>query len=336
MKKILVIPARRHILEAYTEYIIRYLGNEFYFEMGYPPIPPYHNIRDRVYTGETSPLEKNPDEFDLIYPHFDTHWFLEPPEKYAKKVATVLLEPAGARFKTAVLAGTSPAVEKSLPVGSHSLRFGVDTEMFKPYPMARTDDLLHVGFIGNIQTPRRYMKELFIEALRGIEGIRLMIFPTTWLPHTRPDEVDLMGGVGVLDNIVDGDKWYPGLPNIYNQMDIFIRADIDHGYQFSVMEAASCGVPVVCTDSGNTKELCDAGGGICINNGGGSWEKGNLDRIAKDIRQKVIFLKENPDARKQMGIKGRKFIEDNWTWQKFVPAWRDFFKKGLEYAEKNV
>ena len=320
MKKILVIPARRHILEAYTEYIIRYLGNEFYFEMGYPPIPPYHNIRDRVYTGETSPLEKNPDEFDLIYPHFDTHWFLEPPEKYVNKIATVLLEPAGARFKTAVLAGTSPAVEKSLPIGSHSLRFGVDTEMFKPYPMARTDDLLHVGFLGNIQTPRRYIKELFMQ-LKDIEGVRLMVFPTTWFKHTRPDEIEAMGGQDLVNSIVDGDKWYPGLPNIYNQMDIFIRCDIDHGYQFSVMEAASCGVPVICTDSGNNKQLCDNGGGILVNRGGGSWEKENLDRIAREIRQKVIFLKENPDVRKQMGIKGRKFIVDNW---------RKFFQKGLQ------
>ena len=61
--KILIIPARRHILEAYYEYIIRYLGDEFYFEMGYPPAPPYDNIKQRVWTGQTSPLEKNPDDF---------------------------------------------------------------------------------------------------------------------------------------------------------------------------------------------------------------------------------------------------------------------------------
>ena len=62
--RILIIPARRHILEAYYEYIIRYLGNEFYFEMGYPSEPPYYNIKERVWTGQTSPLEKNPDNFD--------------------------------------------------------------------------------------------------------------------------------------------------------------------------------------------------------------------------------------------------------------------------------
>ena len=334
--KILIIPARKHIIEAYTEYLIRYLGDKFYFEMGYPPAPPYTNFQQRKYQLEISPLSKNPNDFDLIYPHFDTHWFLEPPQDFAYKVATVLLEPAGARFKTAVLAGTSPAVQKSLPVGSHSLRFGVDTEMFKSFPMARTDNLLHVGFLGNIMTPRRYMKELFIEALRDVSGIRLMIFPTVWLPHTRLDEVTSMGGNDVIDNIVDGDKWYPGLPNLYNQMDVFIRADIDHGYQFTTLEAAACEVPVVCTDSGNNKALCDDGGGICIDNGGGSWQPDNLNRIATEIREAVIKLRDNPEMRKEMGSQGRRHVTWNYTWSDLIPAWEKFFQKGLESVSKTL
>ena len=67
MNKILIIPARRHIIEAYSEYIIRYLGDKFYFEMGYPPAPPYTNFQQRKYQLEISPLSKNPNDFDLIY-----------------------------------------------------------------------------------------------------------------------------------------------------------------------------------------------------------------------------------------------------------------------------
>ena len=333
--KILIIPARRHILEAYCEYIISRLSDEFYFEMGYPPYPPYDNIRERVWTNETSPLHKNPDEFDLIYPHFTSHFFLEPPEKYYKKMALVYLEPGGPSVDKCIIAATSkPGEEAFGDYPHHSLRFGVDTDLFRPFPMARTDDLLHVGFIGNIQTPRRYTKDLFIDALKDVDGIRLMVFPTNWSPTTRVDEIESMGGQPLIDSVVDGDKWYTGLPNLYNQMDVFLRVDINHGYQFSVFEAAACGVPVVCVNSGPTSELL--GGTMSIDNGNGnregSFDPSNLQRVAKEIRKAVEFLRDNPEERKMIGDRGRRFVSEYWTWDKHIDKWRDFFREGVKRA----
>lgn len=331
MKKILIIPARRHILEAYCEYIIRYLGSEFYFEMGYPPEPPYHTIQERVWTGATSPLEKNPDEFDLIYPQFSTHWFLEPPEKYAHKIAIVMLEPRQTpKFsdKIAVWGITSQPLEVSYPTAC-KLRFGVDTNLFQPFPQARLDDKLHVGFLGNIQTPRRYLKDLFLP-LSELDGVTLDIYPTTWSKKTRPDEIEGMGGQRILEYIRGGDTWLSGVPNIYNRMDIYVRCDIDHGYQLSVMEAAACGIPVVATDSGITKELCDAGGGILIDCGDRSDREENLHRVRSRILEAVIFLNHHPQLRKEMGMKGRAFVQEQYQWEKWIPAWREFFQKGLD------
>lgn len=334
MKKILIIPARRHIIESYCEYLIRYLGNEFYFEMGYPPEERfYHSIKENVWGGATSPLMKNPDGFDLIWPQFSTHWFLEPPEKYAHKIAVVLLEPRQVpRFpdKIAAWGVTCKPLEKEYP-NAIPLRFGVDTEMFKPFPQARLDDKVHVGFLGTIQTPRRYLKELFMPLVE-IKGIKLDIYPTSW-QKSRDDEIEGMGGQKMLDNIVGGDVWLSGIPNIYNRMDIYVRCDIDHGYQFSVMEAAACEIPVVCVDSGITRELSDAGGALLVDNGNSSFEQKNLDRIAKDIKRAVTFLKNNPTARIEMGRRGRKFVEENWTWKNHIENWRKFFEEGVKNAQ---
>ena len=330
-KKILIIPARKHSIEAYSEYLIRYLSDEFYFEMGYPPEPPYHNIRERVWTGQTSPLEKNPDEFDLIYPHFTTHFFLDPAEKYFHKIALVFLEPGSWQGDKAVIAGTSKPVEEHFGENPyHSVRFGVDTKLFAPYPMVRTDDKFHVGFIGNIMTPRRYMKELFMP-LQTLPEVRLMIYPTVWHKHTRVDEIESMGGQPLIDSIVEGDKWWSGFPNCYNNMDVFVRCDIDAGYQFSVLEAAACGVPVITTDVGLGKELCDAGGGIFIDP-----TDRDLDRIAKEIREAVIRLQNNPQERLEMGTKGRIEVVKHWQWENFIPAWRNFFREGIENASKKM
>lgn len=327
LKKILIIPARRHILEAYSEYLMRYLGDEFYFEMGYPSEPPYFNIRQRVWTGQTSPLEKNPDDFDLIYPHFTTHFFLSPPEKYYHKMVLAYLEPGGAHNDIKVLGATSKPCEDSLgQTPHHKLRFGVDTNLFKPFPQVRLDDKVHVGFLGTIQTPRRYMKELFMP-LKDLD-IKLDIHPTVWYKHTRPDEIESMGGQSVIDNIVSGDKWEAGLPNLYNKMDIYVRCDIDAGCQLSIMQAAACGIPVVHTDPGMGKELADAGGSIYIDP-----TDRNIERIREEIRKAVIDLKDNPDKRKEIGAKARKFIEENYTWPKLIPAWREFFREGLKYAQ---
>lgn len=317
MKKILIIPARRHVAEAYSEYLVRYLGDEFDIQIGYPDI------------NNPSPLAKNPDDFDLIYPHFDSHWFLEPPEKYVKKVVNVQFEPGAPKFNT-VMAGTSKPVMDSLPEGAFNLRYGVDTELFKPFPQPK-DARLHVGFMGNIQTPRRYMKELYIP-LHMLSGVKLDIYPTTWLTHTRPDEIEQMGGQLVVDNLVDGDKWWSGLPNLYNRMDVYVRCDINPGYQYSLLEAASCGVPIVTTDPGVGKEICDAKGGIYVPCEEGNWSPEVLKALSEKLKLAVSKFRDK-NLREEMGKNGRQFILENYTWDIWAPKWREFFRKGIEKSK---
>ena len=331
--KILIIPARRHILEAYSEYLIRYLGDEFYFEMGYPPMPEYYSsIKQSVWGGRTSPLMKNPDEFDLIYPHFDSHWFLVPPEKYAHKIVHVYLEPQRlSKYKVALEAGTSKPVMEKLGL-EYELRFGVDTELFSPFPQAKLDDKFHVGFMGNIQTPRRYIKELFMP-LKTLKGVKIDIYPTSW-QNSRDDEIEAIGGQDTLDNIVGGDVWLSGLPNIYNKMDVYVRCDINPGYQISLLEAAACGIPIVTTDPGVGKEICDVGGGIYVECKEGNWEVEVLEELAGRIREAVVYLKEHPLKRELMGEDARTFVINHYTWKKWIPKWREFFQKGLENAKK--
>lgn len=313
MKKILIIPARRHVAEAYSEYLVRYLGDEFDIQMGYPTID------------NPSPMGKNPDDFDLIYPHFDSHWFL--PESYAKKIVNVQFEPGGTKFPT-VAACTSEPVCKSFKHDYH-LRYGVDTELFKPFRQPKGEGL-HIGFMGNIQTPRRYMKELFIP-LHTLEGVKIDIYPTTWSMQTRSDEIEGMGGQVVLDNIEDGDKWWSGLPNLYNRMDVYVRCDINAGYQYSLLEAAACGVPIVTTDPGVGKEICDAGGGLYVACQDGNWDPEVLKELSGRIKEAVEKMKDK-QLRDTAGFNARAFIERNYIWDVWAPKWREFFREGIKYA----
>lgn len=318
MKKILIIPARRHIAESYCEYLVRYLGDEFDIQIGYPTL------------NNDSPLAKNPNDFDLIYPQFDSHWFLDPPEKYAKKIVNVQFEPGGTRFNT-IAACTSEPVCKSFE-HNHHLRFGVDIELFKPFKQPRQDDLFHVGFMGNVQTPRRYMKEL-VMPLADIPGVKLDIYPTTWLNHTRFDEIENMGGQAVIDNIVDGDKWLSGLPNLYNRMDAYVRLDINPGYQYSLLEAAACGVPIVTTDPGVGKEICDNGGGMYVPCKEGNFEPEVLKELSGRIQEAVVALKDDQWKRSRMGQDARHFVRWRYQWEDVSEKWRAFFREGIQYAQ---
>ena len=99
-------------MEAHYEYLIRYLSDEFFIEQAQVPYPPYENFLDRF--PETSPLERNPDDYDLIVPILPSHWGLadDQHEKYSKKVAVIMYEPGEGDWMRAEYLGlTTPVVE---------------------------------------------------------------------------------------------------------------------------------------------------------------------------------------------------------------------------------
>ena len=329
MDKILIIPPEPWYMEAHAEYLIRYLSDEFFMEMAYIPYPPYDNFLQRF--PDTSPFSRNPNDYDLLWPIWPVKWGVSQDE-YHQKTAVVFYEPGEGRFKdVAVVGATTPISEASIQGRScHSLRFGVDTEMFKPYPMVREDNLLHVGMTGNLYNTRR-MTTSVVSALSHLEGVRLMLFPKT-APRNQKELDDLGGNINV---IVSGNKWFTGFPNVYNRLDVYLRCEQDLGYSFPTLEAASCGVPVIATNSGIDHLITQAGGGILIDGDRGV-HMGTPEVTVEKVKQAVLWMRDNPDKRKEMGMKGRQEIEKNWTWDKFIPAWREFFKEGVTNAKRKM
>lgn len=329
--KILVIPPMPWYMEAHVEYLIRHLSDEFILDQAFVPYPPYENFLNRFpEDAAVSPFMRNPDDYDLIWPILPTHWGVTDKDKYAHKVATVFYQPNEGRFEdVAVVGSTTPLAETSLKDHPHfNLRFGVDTELFKPFKMVREDHLLHVGMVGNLFNPRRMVKEV-IETIGNLEGVRLMLFLGK-APVTDHD-MDFIGGRQNLKYIVSGDKQWPGVPNLYNQLDVLIRCESDPGYSFPVLEAAACGIPIIATDSGIdhfiTKE-----GGILIPGNREFYLNQTAETMAM-VKEAVIFMRDHPNHRHMMGLKGRKEILRHWTWDKFIPEWRKFFREGVKKAQ---
>ena len=331
--RILIIPPLPWYMEVHMEYLIRYLSDEFFIEQAFVPYPPYDNFLSRY--PETSPFMRNPDDYDLVMPILATHWGITERDKYAYKTAIVMYEPGEGRHQDVAVVGcATPFVEKDCKVPFHSLRLGIDTEMFKPFPMVREDNLLHVGIVGGHINPRRMIKEAIIPNL-DIKGVRFMFFPQNWV--NNGGDITKVGGEKFLRRVVAGEKKWVGVPNLYNRMDVLLRCDCSTGYSFPTLEAAACGIAVITTSQGIDRYITKAGGGILLEGGRDArYFTFRGEELAKKVREAVIFMRDNPEKRKEMGKKGREEIVKNWTWNKFIPAWRKFFKEGINAASNNM
>lgn len=312
-------------MEAHYEYLIRYLSDEFFIEIADVPYPPYANFLDRF--PETSPFQRNPDDYDLVVPMLATHWVITERDKYAHKVGIVMYEPGEGRHQDVKVVGcATPIVEQDCRVPHHSLRFGIDTELFKPLRFQRQDNKLHVGVIGTLTNPRRQIKE--IESLFDMDGVKFDFYPSSWVNN---GDIERSGGRKYLENVVTGDKYWCGLPNIYNRMDVLLRIDNSYGYSFPTLEAAACGVPVITTYQGIDHHITGAGGGIMLLPDppyDKRWPFNEEEQLIKKVKSAIEFMRDNQDERKIMGVMARDEVVQSWTWEKHIENWRQFFRDG--------
>jgi glycosyltransferase involved in cell wall biosynthesis len=115
-------------------------------------------------------------------------------------------------------------------------------------------------------------------------------------------------------------KWmgrldYPGkVRQFLSEIDVYaLISGIDMS-PLTLQEAQLMEKPVIATKVGGIPELMEnKKSGFLV-------EKGN----SKDLIEKILYLLENQEESKQMGINGRKFVEVNFSWNKIA---EEFVKK---------
>lgn len=109
---------------------------------------------------------------------------------------------------------------------------------------------------------------------------------------------------------------------LYNTCDLFIQPNIKvpgdmEGFGISVIEAASCKIPVLAS---NIEGLRDA---IIEGQNGFSIESGNSEAWIK----KINGLLPNDNFRKEFGERARQFVIDNFRWEKIANKYLEEIKK---------
>lgn len=168
---------------------------------------------------------------------------------------------------------------------------GVDTELFRPFKEPFEGDELVVGYSGSLKHDWRKGITEFIE------------------PACRKAGVKLKKAMLADGHYVPIDK----MPQFYNDIDVYLCASSSEGFSLSVLEASSCGRPIISTKVGGCEDLIEEGvNGFLV------------DRNVDEIADKLILFKENRKLVKQMGDANRKTIENRWSWKLRTPAWIEF------------
>lgn len=153
---------------------------------------------------------------------------------------------------------------------------GIDVDEFKPLRSKKRGKRIRVVSVGRLITRKGY--EYLIEALKGKKNFELSII----------GEGDLLEDLKKLasENSVKvtflGRIDHESMPQILNKNDIFCLPSLNEGMSNAVLEAMACGLPVITTDTGGSKELIK-GNGFIVEKRSVVELKKALEKFEKDV-----------------------------------------------------
>ena len=121
-----------------------------------------------------------------------------------------------------------------------------------------------------------------------------------------------------------GNLQYPDKVREYlSEIDIYALISGLDMAPHTILEAQLMKKPVIATNIGGIPEL------MKNNETGFLVEKGN----SEELIEKISFLLENKEKRKEIGIAGRKFVEENFSWEKIAEEFVNILKREKLFKE---
>lgn len=192
---------------------------------------------------------------------------------------------------------------------------GVDIETFTPPPNGE-NEIPVVGCVSRF-VPRKGQHRLIEAAARLDRPIEvLLVGKGRKERHLRK----LADKLGVHVRFAVDVPW-SDLPGLYREMDVFCMPcksrwgglEVE-GLGLVFLEAAATGLPVLAGDSGGSPETVIPA------------ETGYVVHSVGDIVEGLTMLLDDPAEAHRMGVAGRRYVEDVFTWPKVV----DRFRTGFE------
>lgn len=179
------------------------------------------------------------------------------------------------------------SIMKSYHINAKICYLGVDTNIFKPLNVNKSYDIL---FIGN--KDKTY--DLLSDSLK--------LFKVKPKLHTMFR--------GNKKTLLDEE-----LVKIYNKSKILVALNQNEPLGLIPLEAMACGTPVIAVNEGGYKEsIIDGNTGFLV------------ERNASALSNSISKLLNNDKLRINMSESARKYIKENWTWDKSIKSFLSIIK----------
>ena len=97
------------------------------------------------------------------------------------------------------------------------------------------------------------------------------------------------------------------LNELYSQGSVFCLPSIEEGLAMVILQAMACGLPIICTTNTGGQDIIGEGiNGFTI-----------PPRNVGSIKEKLLFLYENPGICKKMGISARNMVKRGFSWDDY-------------------
>lgn len=187
---------------------------------------------------------------------------------------------------------------------------GVDTQRFKPSESCEAikrqigmDSKLCVLFVGRL-IPRKGLTFLAEAAKHIVKDYSQTVFLIVGEGPQKHHLTSTLEKNGLRGNFVFlGDVNERTLPAVYNCADVFVLPSIQEGQGIALLEAQATAKPVVAFDVGGVREAI-------VDKETGLLTKPDSGKLA----EAVIKLLASWSLREKMGMNGRKFVVDNFSW----------------------
>jgi len=200
---------------------------------------------------------------------------------------------------------------------------GVAIQRFKPFEGCEKikrqigiDSKLCVLFVGRL-IPRKGLPFLIEAAKRIVKEIKETIFVIVGDGPLKNHLMAYLEEINLSDHFVFlGDVNEKVLPALYNCADIFVLPSIQEGLGIVLLEAQATAKPVVAFDVGGVHEaMVDKETGLLV--------KPN----SRELADAILKLLSSWSLREKMGVKGREFVSNNFSWdvcaQKMLQVYRE-------------
>jgi glycosyltransferase involved in cell wall biosynthesis len=198
--------------------------------------------------------------------------------------------------------------------------FGVDVNTFKPLPKKNTRKFI-IGITKSLRM--NYGFEVLFEAVQ-----KLSVIISDFEVHIigSGEDEDIIHEMCVRKKIINKVKFFgriehEQIPKYIHKFSVAVFPTIGYeSFGVSAVEAAACGIPLIVSNLGGLPEIVQDG----VN--GYTIHPGN----SKSLFEKLIFLYQNSDVAKSMGLKGREYIIQNFNWTNNANKMKDIYNRILK------